>query len=320
MALDVGESVKGKLPQLLRWLVIVAAGAGFLGVRAVQVDRPAASTEPIEVAITVDDLPRMAIPNTGSADVVLHRLVTAVTGFVNGKRLEEHPEDRAALEYWLQAGNPIGNHTFSHLDLARTPLPVFYADVRRNESTLESLEGPPGPGHDWRVFRYPFLQEGTSQATREQLRSFLFARGYRIAEVTVDFEDWQWFPIYSRCAGDDRGVDKLRARYRRAARDSLLDSDRQARTLFGRRIRQVLLLHAGEFTAEMIEDLLDEYEAMGVRFVSLDEALQDSVYHLDPRFARNWGSPFLYQVRTALRGEDPNAKWPPYPELAGFCQ
>ena len=329
MALDVGESVKGKLPQLLRWLVIVSAGAGFLGVRAVQADRPAASEDPIEVAITVDDLPRMAIPNSGSADVVLHRLVTAfqrhhlppVTGFVNGKRLEEHPEDRKALAYWLAAGNQLGNHTYSHPDLAKTSLPEFYSDIRRNEAVLESLEGPPRAGHDWRVFRYPFLQEGASQATREAMRSWLFSQGYRIAEVTVDFEDWQWFPIFHRCSveADDRDVEKLRARYRRAARDTLLDSDRQARTLFGRRIRQVLLLHAGEFTADMIEDLLDEYEAMGVRFVSLDEAMQDNVYHIDPRFARNWGSPFLYQVRTALRGEDPNAKWPPYPELASYC-
>jgi peptidoglycan/xylan/chitin deacetylase (PgdA/CDA1 family) len=311
--------------------VIVAAGAGFLGVRAVRVETPAESSEPIEVAITVDDLPRMALPgDRSSANEVLHHLVSAferhhlppVTGFVNGARLDEHPEDRESLEGWVRAGNLLGNHTYSHLDLARVPLETFYSDVRRNEPLLESLQGRPVPGHDWRVFRYPYLQEGTSQAARETLRAYLFARGYRIAEVTVDFEDWQWFPIFARCSGpaDERDVDKLRVRYRRAARDTLLESDRLARTLFGRRIRQVLLLHAGEFTAEMIEDLLDEYEAMGVRFVSLDDALQDSVYHLDPRFSRSWGSPFLYQVQSALRGDDPNAKWPPYPELTQLCR
>ena len=59
---------------------------------------------------------------------------------------------------------------------------------------------------------------------------------------------------------------------------------------------------------------------MGVRFVPLDDALKDTAYHLDPRFARNWGSPFLYQVQSALKGDDPNAKWPPYPELASLCR
>ena len=332
MAREPEESLREKLPQLLRWVAIVAAGAGVLGVRAVRQPEPPESDAPIEVAITVDDLTRMPFPSDGTAaEPVLHRLVTAferhhlppVTGFVNGRRIEEHPEDREALEAWVRAGNLVGNHTYSHLDLARAPLGDFYADVRKNETLLESVQGRPQPGHDWRVFRYPFLQEGTSQATREAVRAYLFERGYRIAEVTVDFEDWQWFPIFARCSsgdGDERGIDKLRLRYRRAAHDTLLASDRLARSLFGRRIKQVLLLHAGAFTAEMIEDLLDEYEAMGVRFVSLDDALQDSVYHLDPRFARSWGSSFLYQVETAMRGDDPNATWPPYPELAALCR
>jgi hypothetical protein len=42
--------------------------------------------------------------------------------------------------------------------------------------------------------------------------------------------------------------------------------------------------------------------------------------HIDPRFARNWGSPFLYQVKSALQGDDPNPKWPPYPEFASLCR
>ena len=82
----------------------------------------------------------------------------------------------------------------------------------------------------------------------------------------------------------------------------------------------MLLLHAGNFTAEMIEDLLDEYEAMGVRFIPLDDALHDSVYQLDPRFAKRWGSPFLVQVEAALQGDQPKGTWPPYPELAALCR
>ena len=58
----------------------------------------------------------------------------------------EHPEDRAALERWLAAGNLLGNHTYSHLDLARVPLPEFYADIDRNEPLLSRLQGAPTPG------------------------------------------------------------------------------------------------------------------------------------------------------------------------------
>jgi peptidoglycan-N-acetylglucosamine deacetylase len=331
MVWDAGESVRDRLSLLLRWSAVVVAGAGLLGVRAVRLPAAEAPAAPIEVAITIDDLSRPAFQaDDVPAGPIVEKLVSAfaahhlppVTGFLNGLRLREHPEDRAALERWLAAGNLLGNHTYSHLDLARVTLPEFYADIDRNEPLLSRLQGPPKPGRDWRVFRYPFLQEGASEATREQVRAHLFEKGYRIAEVTVDFEDWQWFGAFARCAGakDERGITALRARYRRAARDTLLDADHLSRDLFGRRIRQVLLLHAGAFTAEMIEDLLAEYEAMGVRFVPLDDALQDTAYHLDPRFARNWGSPFLYQVQSALNGDDPNAKWPPYPELASLCR
>ena len=331
MARDESESVLDRVAKLLRWGAVFVAGAGLLGVRAVRQPDAPDPTGPIEVAITVDDLPRPPFPQDGvSSQVLLTKLAAAfarhhlppVTGFVNGRRLEDHPEDRAALASWVRAGNLLGNHTYSHMDAAKVSLPQYFADIERNEAILESVQGKPKPGRDWHVFRYPYLQEGSSQATRDGLRNYLFGRGYRIAEVTVDFEDWQWFPIFARCSGDgdERSIDKLRVRYRRAARDTLLDADRLARDLFGRRIRQVLLLHAGNFTAEMIEDLLDEYEAMGVRFISLDEALHDSVYQLDPRFARSWGSPFLYQVESALQGEDPKGTWPPYPELASLCR
>ena len=331
MGPDEGDGVRDRLALILRWSAVAVAAAGLLGVRAVRQPGADEPDAPIEVAITVDDLSRPAFQGDDEpAGPVIEKLVTAfaahhlppVTGFLNGLQLRQHPADRAAVERWLAAGNLLGNHTYSHLDLARVSLPEFYADLERNEPLLNRLQGVPQPGRDWRVFRFPYLQEGSSQATREEVRQHLFAKGYRIAEVTVDFEDWQWFGTFERCAAthDERAVSALRARYRRAARDSLLEADRLSRNLFGRRIRQVLLLHAGTFSAEMIEDLLDEYEAMGVRFVSLDDALQDSAYHLDPRFARNWGSPFLYQVQSALHGDDPNAKWPPYPEFASLCR
>ena len=331
MGPDEGDGVRDRLALILRWSAVAVAAAGLLGVRAVRQPGADEPDAPIEVAITVDDLSRPAFQGDDEpAAPVIEKLVTAfaahhlppVTGFLNGLQLRQHPADRAAVERWLAAGNLLGNHTYSHLDLARVSLPEFYADLERNEPLLNRLQGVPRPGRDWRVFRFPYLQEGASQETREEVRQHLFAKGYRIAEVTVDFEDWQWFGTFERCAAthDERAVSALRARYRRAARDSLLEADRLSRNLFGRRIRQVLLLHAGTFSAEMIEDLLDEYEGMGVRFVSLDDALQDSAYHLDPRFARNWGSPFLYQVQSALHGDDPNAKWPPYPEFASLCR
>jgi peptidoglycan/xylan/chitin deacetylase (PgdA/CDA1 family) len=323
--------VRGKLPVVLNVLAVVVAASGLLGVRAARRPESSPTREPIELAITVDDLTRMSFgPDAEPPDEIIHKFTRAfarhglppVTGFVNGARLAEHPGDRAALEEWVKSGNLLGNHSYSHLDLARVSVDQYLADIKRNEPILRRVQGAPKPGRDWRVFRYPFLQEGTSREMREAVRSQLFERGYRIAEVTVDFEDWEFFPTYVRCAdsANAHAIEGLRQRYRRAARESLQSADDLAHSLFGRPVRQVLLLHAGAFTADMIDELLQEYESMGVRFISLDDALRDSIYQLDPRFARKWGSPFLYQVDEALRGDEPKSAWPPYPEFVALCR
>lgn len=278
----------------------------------------------------MDDLTRPPFePAHEPPEIVIDRLLAAfsrhhlpaVTGFLNGVTVERHPTDGAALKRWVAAGNRLGNHTYSHQDLARVDVAAYLADIDRNESWLAKFAGAPAPRQDWRVFRYPFLQEGATESAREEVRQHLFTRGYRIAEVTIDFEDWQWFPSYARCSqsGSERDLRTLRALYRAAARKELLAADALAHQLFGRPIRQILLLHAGGFTAEMIEDLLQDYEALGVRFVSLDAALEDSAYQLDPRFARTWGSSYLSQVEIARGVEPPPAPWPPHAEVAALC-
>ncbi len=315
---------------MLAALAIFVAAGGLLAVNVTPVPTPRRAGDAIELAITVDDLTRPPFePAQQPPEVVIGRLVAAfsrhqlppVTGFLNGSTVERHPEDEAAVARWLEAGNRLGNHTYAHLDLARVDLAAYLVDIDRNEAWLEKLSRAAAPDRDWRVFRYPFLQEGATQSAREAVRAHLFARGYRVAQVTVDFEDWEWFPAYARCsgAGSEREIDALRAVYRDAARDELLAADARARELFGRPIRQILLLHAGAFTAEMIEDLLKEYEALGVRFISLDAALEDPVYQLDPRFAASWGATFLAQVELGRGQAKAAAPWPPHGEIAALC-
>ncbi|MGH9888120.1 MAG: polysaccharide deacetylase family protein, partial [bacterium] len=317
-----------QMPKVLTALAVAVAAGGLLGVRAAPVPEHPRSAPRIEVAITVDDLTRPPFEPAFEPPVeVVEKMVAAferhglppVTGFVNGGTLERNPTDGAALARWVGAGNRLGNHTYSHADLAQVGVGAFLSDVDRNEPVLAKYAGD---DHDWRVFRFPFLQEGPTERAREAMRTQLALRGYRIAEVTIDFEDWQWFPSYARCAseGSASGVAELRTFYRAAARKELLASDKLGRQLFGRPIRQILLLHAGSFTAEMMETLLQDYEALGVRFISLDEALQDSAYHFDPRFARSWGSSFFTQVETARGIPMPPAQWPPHAEVAAACQ
>src|SRR5258708_21550017 len=108
-----------------------------------------------QVALTVDDLPAHGAlpPGMTRADVakiILKELKDAHTpkvyGFINARKLEEHPEDMEVLKLWRRAGFPLGNHTYAHLSLNDSSVEQFDQNVAADESTLKSLMGR----QDWR--------------------------------------------------------------------------------------------------------------------------------------------------------------------------
>ena len=246
---------------------------------------PAASVEP-RVAVTVDDLPRHGPEAPGQDRLALHRALLAalarhkvprVYGFVNAGRAQ--PGDRAALEAWVAAGHPLGNHTAHHPGLWKVGLDAYLADVEAGEPLLAELLGP-GQEQVWKVFRYPYLWQGTDVPSRLALRQALVERRYRIAEVTIDFDDWAYNAPYVRCLrrGDAASIEALESMFLGSAVAQLRWADDTLRRLAGRPVPHVLLLHAGAFDAHVLDRLLSEYEKAGVRWIPLDEALADPVY------------------------------------------
>jgi hypothetical protein len=78
--------------------------------------RPASALD----AVTVDDLPVHGPLISGVNRVLIaERFIEAfrrhglppVYGFVNGLRVDEHPESEEVLSLWVRAGNRVGNHT-----------------------------------------------------------------------------------------------------------------------------------------------------------------------------------------------------------------
>lgn len=241
---------------------------------------------PLQVAITVDDLPAHGPAVPGLPAIEIHRAllsafeaheISQVYGFINAGKLEQAPELRAALDVWTAAGHPLGNHTYSHPSLRKMALGAYFEDLAANEPLLEemALNGQRVP-----TFRYPFLLEGMSREDTVAIRKHLDEGGYRIAPVTIDFFDWAFNPPYARCRAiaDETALKALRKTFLDHAIEMLEWSDAAAQDLYGRRIPHVLLLHSGAFDAEMIEPLLKAMEDHGVEWVSLDDALADPVY------------------------------------------
>src|SRR6266700_7520220 len=265
-------------------LVVFAATLGFSQVPAAPT--PAAP----RMAITFDDLPAHGPlpPGESRVDIAtkiisaLHEAhVPATCGFVNALRTQEQPGDLAILKAWHDAGNPLGDHTWSHMNLNQHSLEEFEADVNRNQPLLMQLMKD--KDEDWHWLRFPFLAEGDTPEKRAGIRRFLAQRGYKIAAVTMSFGDYQWNEPYARCKakGDEKVIALLQSSYLIAADDGIGYSRGLSHTLYGRDIPYVLLMHIGAFDAEMLPRLLDLYRSKGFRFVTLEEAESDEFYRLD---------------------------------------
>jgi lysophospholipase L1-like esterase len=181
-----------------------------------------------KIAFTFDDLPvHGPLPPGESRMEVISKIISALHtaglpptyGFVNAIHLEGEPEHAAVLEAWRAAANPLGNHTWSHINLDERPLDEVEQDVLRDEPILEKLM----KGEDWHWFRYPYLAEGSTPENRDAFRDFLHQHGYKIAAVTVSFSDYLWNGPYARCKTKDDAaeVKKLEDSYLQAADDSI---------------------------------------------------------------------------------------------------
>jgi peptidoglycan/xylan/chitin deacetylase (PgdA/CDA1 family) len=237
-----------------------------------------------EIALTFDDLPLHGpIPAGETPQTVANGVIAALRrahvpayGFVNARWTADQPDTIEVLKAWRAAGLPLGNHTWSHRHLSEMTIPEFEQEVARDEPVLQQLAG----GTDWHWLRYPFLDEGKDAAQIAAARQVLASRGYKIADVTMDFSDWQWTAPYARCrvAHDDASVAELERMYLSAAREAIGFSRGLSHQLYGRDIPYVILLHESAFEARMLPQLIDLFRSSGFRFVTLPVAESDPFY------------------------------------------
>ena len=279
-----------------------------------------------QVVLTFDDLPAHGPVPTGQTRLeIAHSILSTlhdqhlplVYGFINAEKLENSPNDIAVLNAWRAAGQPLGNHGYSHPRLTDLAPAEYETDIAQNEPLLTKLM----VGQDWHWFRYPFLQEGDTLDKRHAVRAYLQQNGYQIAQVSLDFKDYLWNEPYARCVAkqDNQSIETLRASYLAAADQSITLFRDETHTLYGRDIPYVLLLHIGAFDAKMLPDLIDLFRRRGFTFTTLPEAMKDPAYSDDPDIALEHGGTFQEQVAAARHIKfPPNGK--PTKELEATCR
>jgi peptidoglycan/xylan/chitin deacetylase (PgdA/CDA1 family) len=279
-----------------------------------------------QLALTFDDLPahgplppgepRPAVVNSILATLKSENM-PPIYGFVNGFRLVDWPYQVEILRAWHSAGQPMGNHTWSHPELDKLSAAKYEANIARDEPTLRRVD----PGGDWRWFRFPYLEEGDTVSKREDVRAWLTAHQYRIAEVSMDFQDYAWNDTYGRCSikHDDKSIARLHDTYLAAAAQAVVAFRALSHTLYNRDIPYVLLLHVGAFDARMLPELIAQFRAEGFRFITLPEAESDEAYRTDARVPTPGGSTFLEQIAASRKVNVPQL--PDYTaELDKLCR
>jgi peptidoglycan/xylan/chitin deacetylase (PgdA/CDA1 family) len=289
---------------LLRPVFLASAAFFALAASAAAADRA--------VAVTFDDLPGTTA-SLVSGDVPALRETTRkllaafreakvpVVGFVNEGKLFVEGEDKATadqridvLRSWIAAGHELGNHTYSHRDLNTQPLDWFEQDVVRGEEVTRRLLAE--KKRTLRYFRHPFLHVGLELEKRRAFEAFLAGRGYTVAPVTIDNDEYIYAAGYADALrrGDTAEAGRLGDDYLRYMESVFAFIEDVSRRLLGRELPQVLLLHANQLNADRFPALAAMMKARGYRFVTLEEALRDEAYRRPDTYVGQWGLSWLH--------------------------
>lgn len=254
------------------------------------------------VAITIDDLPfvrlnlfsdKELIQKTDKLLSAMEKQKAPATGFVNLSKVYESGELDSVrfnlLRQWLDKGFDLGNHTYSHPDYNDVSCNYFISDIEKNEPLLNSLLAEYHKSMPY--FRHPFLHRGNNKAKADSLAEYLLSRNYIEAPVTIDNAEWIFAAAYDSVlkTKDISLAEQVGSEYVKYKELKVKFYERQSDKLFGRNIRQILLIHANSLNADFIGELLKMFVKNGYTIVNLETALKDELYKTEDHFYGNWG-------------------------------
>ena len=277
--------------------ILPVTGALLLVLAALDAQTPASR----RVAITIDDGPVVnELTDLGNFQRITNGLVGSfqvekvpVTIFINERQLNvpgQRDARAAVVEQWLNAGFEVGNHTYSHQSASKVRVNQFQDDVVKGEVITRAILEQRGKQLTW--LRYPYLHSGATAESHQAIVDFLEQRGYRVAPVTVDYADYTFAGAYVRelRRGNIEMAERIKQAYLDQVDVGFNYAERSSVELFGREIAQILLIHCNELNSVSLRESIARMRARGYTFITLDEAMQDSVYQRPDTFAGPGGS------------------------------
>ena len=199
---------------------------------------------PHTLALTFDDGPDSQwTPQI--LDILKEKNVKA-TFFIIGANAEAHP---GLVQRILAEGHEIGNHTFTHPNLAETSIGADEVELNATQRLFEALTG-----RSMRMFRPPYLGDA-EPSNKDEIVPVEIAQdlGYITIGVHVDTLDWEKLPP---------------AEMMKLVNQEITDPNPDFRG-------NVILMHDGggdrSQTLALLPQLIDQLRARGYRFVPVSQ-------------------------------------------------
>jgi peptidoglycan/xylan/chitin deacetylase (PgdA/CDA1 family) len=191
----------------------------------------------------------------------------------DGQRIE-------LVREWGRQGHGVANHTATHPNFgsAKTSLESFEQDVLRCDAVIRGL-----PGYT-RRFRFPYLKEGNTPEKRDGFRAFLKSIDYRPAPVSVDTSDWYYSARLRDQLKKNPSLDRTpyRDAYLRHLYDRAVYYDGLSKTVLGRSVLHVTLMHHNLINALFLGDAIRMFREKGWKAIDAATAFEDPVYAMEP--------------------------------------
>lgn len=256
-----------------------------------------------KIAITIDDVPNTKKIKSNSFQSHLLKQLDSlnipIAIFVNEGliyKTNDTTKNINLLENWIKRNYiTLGNHTFSHSRLSEVGYNDFKGDVTRGHNMLHRLALKYNKPLSY--FRFPYNDLGIDSVQQHKIDSFLISMHYLVAPFTVESSDWMFNAIYEHYISNSEfeKANEIGNLYVAKTLDYIRFFDSLSIVKYGRSINQIYLCHDNSINAKYLQSIIYTLQSKDYEFVSLDNALNDSVYQQKNRYYKKWGISWLYR-------------------------
>ncbi|GAA6190069.1 polysaccharide deacetylase family protein [Litorivita sp. NS0012-18] len=238
--------------------------------------------------------PKDGLRYTNQITAVLREHGIVATGFAVGQQI--NPQSLPALQAFADAGHTIGNHSWSHPDYGTLTRDAFFEETRRTDEVLQQWID------EQRFYRFPFLREGETEASKAAATEALSELGYQNVPVTIDNDEWQFNADYVAALedGNDEAAAIIAQNYLGHMRERTAFFQSLAIEELGGDVDHILLIHLNRINADHFGTLLDWYNEQGWSFIPVEEAMMHPLYSRPDIYAGPRG---LSQIERVLGGK-----------------